>query len=338
MESLASLLAEDVEIIGLCSHPELTRRLRASGVKTYTFPPWLASKRILRTVLGLLLVGVLTLRLDIDIVHVNGFAEAILLLPVRLFGRRAMSTMHATLGLEAPSFYKQVSRLIYLMMVRAAHRVICVSDSVAQELKQKVPGVRTLVIKNWVQCPTQRPRPSFGARPPVRVLFVGRLERHKGVHVLLDACRGIPGVHVTIVGDGSVREELERQAEGMDVRFAGYQPNPMRFYEEADIFVLPSFGPEGLPLVALEAMANGLPCVLSDLEVHKEITDGGDAAVLFRTGDASDLRQKLGHLIMSESQRRINVDRAHKIIATRHSPEVARAKYAAAFELNGALR
>ena len=80
---------------------------------------------------------------------------------------------------------------------------------------------------------------------------MGRLERYKGLYLLLEALRGIPNVALTVVGDGSYRGELERLAEGINVRFEGFQSNPSKYYEETDIFVMPSLGPEGFGIVTL---------------------------------------------------------------------------------------
>ena len=59
---------------------------------------------------------------------------------------------------------------------------------------------------------------------------------------------------------------------------------------------MPSLGPEGFGLVTSEAMADGLPCLISDLAVHREITNDGSAAMLFRSGDVEDLKGKLREL------------------------------------------
>ena len=137
----------------------------------------------------------------------------------------------------------------------------------------------------------------------MHVLYVGRLERYKGLYLLLEALRGIPDVRLTVVGDGSYRKELERLAEGMDVRFEGFQRHPAKYYADADIFVMPSLGPEGFGIVTMEAMAHGLPCIISDLSVHREITGDGTAAMLFRNGNVEDLRGKLQELIGNASLR-----------------------------------
>ena len=127
---------------------------------------------------------------------------------------------------------------------------------------------------------------------------MGRLEHYKGLHLLLEAMRGVTGVRLTVVGIGSYREQLEKLASGLDVYFEGFCADTYRFYQTSDIFINPSLGPEGLPIVSLESMAHGLPCIFSALPVHKEISNDGAASLLFEIGDAVDLRIKLSQLIV----------------------------------------
>jgi phosphatidylinositol alpha-mannosyltransferase len=167
----------------------------------------------------------------------------------------------------------------------------------------------------------------------MRVIYVGRLERYKGLYLLLDALRGIADVTLIVVGDGIYRRDLEELAIGLDVEFVGFQEDPTPFYEAADIFVMPSLGPEGLPLVALEAMSHSLACLFSDLPVHCEITENGRAAMLFRSGDVEDLRKKLSILIESSSQRARYSECAYRTIESKYQFAAARKAYLQLFEV-----
>jgi glycosyltransferase involved in cell wall biosynthesis len=161
---------------------------------------------------------------------------------------------------------------------------------VAEGIRPLLPVTRYSVIANWIsgQKPFQSPLGHLSS--PARVLCASRLEHYKGIHLLIEAARQLPQIEVTIVGEGSDRNSLEKMATGLPtVRFAGFQRNIHKFYEAADIFVMPSMGPEGLPITSLEAMGYGLPCIFSDLPVHHEITDQGKGAYLFRSGEADSL-------------------------------------------------
>lgn len=93
-------------------------------------------------------------------------------------------------------------------------------------------------------------------------LYVGRLASEKRIDLLLDIAR-MPGISLTIVGDGAVRGELEKQFEGTGTVFTGYMygDDLATAYASADLFVFP--GPtETFGQVVQEAMASGLPGII----------------------------------------------------------------------------
>ena len=96
---------------------------------------------------------------------------------------------------------------------------------------------------------------------------------------------------------------------------------------------MPSLGLEGLPLVSIEAMSNGLPCLFSDLPVHREISDAGRTARLFCTGDAVDLKQQLCSLIADEKQREQMARAAYQRVKTLYTAEAAHGSYLRAYGL-----
>jgi glycosyltransferase involved in cell wall biosynthesis len=306
VETLSDMLRERATLVSLCVLPELAQHLRSLGVKVFLIPAF-PRLRALRFLLAFGLLPIIILREKVQIVLVNGFLESVLLIPARLLGREAVYTRHGPFEDDLYKWYKNPARyfprLLSRLCVRLASHVICVSHDVGKCVRKVVPEERTSVIPYWMPCmPLYRASREELARP-AHVLFVGRLERYKGLYLLLEALRGTPDVKLTVVGDGSYRKELERLAEGIDVRFEGFQRHPAPYYAEADIFVMPSLGPEGFGIVTMEAMAHGLPCVISDLSVHREVTGDGTAAMLFRNGNVEDLRDKLHELIGNASLR-----------------------------------
>jgi len=115
------------------------------------------------------------------------------------------------------------------------------------------------------------PRDRSGRSGPVRALFVGRMVRSKGPRDLVRAmarCADLR-LRLDIVGDGPEREPCEKLAEELGiadrVAFHGRKPRAEveRFYEDADIFVFPSYREPG-GNVALEAMGHSLPLIVCD--------------------------------------------------------------------------
>ena len=126
--------------------------------------------------------------------------------------------------------------------------------------------------------PSVRERPYF--------LYVGRLERLKGVHVLLDAFRTHRSADLLIVGDGDQRVELERQAAGLDhVRFLGQvQPSELPpLYAGATALLVPSVGYEVFGLVILEAFAQRTPAIVHDLGPLPEVVGDANGGLVYRT-------------------------------------------------------
>ncbi len=96
------------------------------------------------------------------------------------------------------------------------------------------------------------------------VLYVGRVATEKRIELLLEVAK-LPGVALTIIGDGAVRPELEKVFAGTDTVFTGYMygDDLAKAYANGDIFVFP--GPnETFGQVVQEALASGLPAVIID--------------------------------------------------------------------------
>jgi len=136
-------------------------------------------------------------------------------------------------------------------------------------------------------------RRSAGKRGEFSVLSIARMDRDKGLDMLISAAAylkdRVNGLSLTLVGDGPLRSELEDQARELGiagiVRFTGAieQEDVRNEYEKADVFVLPSFW-EGIPVVLLEAMAVGVPVVATRITGIPELITDGENGLLVPTG------------------------------------------------------
>ncbi|CAO3361151.1 glycosyltransferase family 4 protein [Azospirillum palustre] len=155
------------------------------------------------------------------------------------------------------------------------------------------PGTMTLPIPNPVEVPdeirTLGPAPVAGNR---HVLFVGRLSREKGAALLADAAAEA-GCPVRFVGDGDEMETVRRL--NPEAELAGWLP-PHDVLEEvrrARALVVPSLWYETFGLAAYEALANGVPVIVSDNCAAAEAVLSGENGFLFRSGDTADLARCL---------------------------------------------
>lgn len=161
-------------------------------------------------------------------------------------------------------------KLAYRLLYRRAACVISPSRLIAQELVRDFHVFEALitVLRNPVEVTQLRNSAKLVIRPEGRgphFVCVGRLSPQKGYDRLLEAMAGVyPGARVTIIGEGPERGALEALREKLNleecVTFVGFDPNPAPLVAGADALLLPSRW-EGLPNVALEALAVGTPVI-----------------------------------------------------------------------------
>jgi glycosyltransferase involved in cell wall biosynthesis len=337
VEGLAAILGPYTQGYAICSLPKLTAKLREQGM-TVVCLPLLGSKwfKALRFLCACFLVPYMLLRFRIRTVQLNGYFESLLLAPLSILGCKTVYTMHGPFETELYSWFRNPARFFpRLLSKRSLHfasQVVCVSETVGAIARTILPPEKVRVIANWVRPPISA-RNSFSISKRPQLLFVGRVEEYKGVQFIVEAMRQIPDVSLVVVGEGSYRIHLEAIAPELDIRFTGFQCDPSAFYSDSTVFINPSLGPEGLPLVSLEAMAHGLPCIFSDLPVHREISANGKAAALFKTGDSESLAQQLKQLLDSEEQRLRFGIAARRIVEQKYSLPVATQQYIHAFGL-----
>lgn len=172
----------------------------------------------------------------------------------------------------AQSPHPRLFRLLYRLLYPRFDRVVCQSRDMQGDLVENfgLPAGRARVIPNPVDAEAVRAKARAGGAdlPPGRVNLVaaGKLLRQKGFDLLLEALALLPAdrFHLTILGQGPLREPLEAQVRRLGLAgravFAGFQANPYPWLAGASLFVLSSRY-EGLPNVALEALTLGTPCV-----------------------------------------------------------------------------
>jgi glycosyltransferase involved in cell wall biosynthesis len=134
--------------------------------------------------------------------------------------------------------------------------------------------------------PVERPSAAFV------VGSIGRLDRQKGLDVLVDALPTMPGAFALVVGDGPERDDLVRRAEAANVadrlRLVGWKENARDFLTALDVFVLPSRF-EGFPQVVVEAMLAERPVVASEVGSVADAVVHGETGMLVPPDDPAAL-------------------------------------------------
>lgn len=199
--------------------------------------------------------------------------------------------------------------LLHLRAVRRAKVAVAVSESLAGAFKAKyrmdVPFVRNGVDFPETEAPDKQALREKLGLPNGREVFVyaATLCRRKNQRFLIEAFEKGPadGPLLVLPGDGPELQKLRKKYQNAkNTRFVGFVSNVRDYYAAADYYVSASRS-EGIGLATLEAMACGLPPLLSDIAPHQEIvslTDGGGTC--FALGDAASFRDAMQRLLQTD--------------------------------------
>lgn len=224
-----------------------------------------------------------------------------------------------------------VDRDAALAFVGASGPVVCVSDAVR---RHHFPGDRTPCVRtvhNGVFPRSRMARSVRGGSGPggsvVRFAVVGRVMPQKAQHVAIEALalarRAVPGLRLTVVGEGrcgyagQLRALAERLGLTRAVNFAGEVEDREAIYADADAVVVCSVM-EAMGRVAAEAMALGVPVVARSTGGSPELVDDGESGLLF-DGSPEDLARRMVEL---------SSDRAFADRLAARALERARARFA----------
>ena len=175
-----------------------------------------------------------------------------------------------------------------------------------------------------------QPPPVASPSPHVRpyFLFVGRLERIKGLDTIIPVFARYPDADLLVVGDGEQAPALKALAAGIPrVRFVGRVPNAEldRYYHHAIAAIVPSVGFETFGIVLIEAFRHQTPVIARRIGPFPEIVEQAGAGELFTTEE--ELVAAMGRLQRAPERRAELGARAYRACRDRWSEEVVVTRY-----------
>lgn len=201
----------------------------------------------------------------IDVIHAHGINMAVVgLVFAKLFGKRVVFQSHALYSFKQGSLFAKVASFVLKRM----DAVIALCEKSRQEMiGLGVDPKKTSLYWHWVDLKRFSPvgkkdQPNFTA------FFAGRLMEIKGENVVIELARRFPLVHFIIAGCGPNEQAVREAASKMkNLEFLGLIDNSKinEYYRDADVVLLPSQYPEGVPRVICEAIACGTPMLASDM-------------------------------------------------------------------------
>ena len=251
-----------------------------------------------------------------DIVHT-------FLLTASLFGRFAamMARVPVVIGTEVNIYERKqpLHRLAERWLMKGTDLVVCSAESVREFYLKQIGAdpAKVLVIYNavdWSQLQTtvacEALRAEFHIPPDAPLAgIIARLTEQKAHRVLFEAMAtraDLSSLHLLVVGDGELGDELRRHVERFDlasrVHFAGARRDLGNILGAIDIFVMPSLW-EGLPLSLVLAMGAGLPVIASRVAGIPEVVHHGVSGLLVTPGNAVELGEALSRVLHDEGLR-----------------------------------
>jgi phosphatidylinositol alpha-mannosyltransferase len=278
----------------------------SGSIARITLSPWLSSR--IKRVLD---------RENFDITHLHEPLMPMLCTTVlRLSNVPNVGTFHASGGKPWYSFGTPMGKLLLKKWVRKLDGKIAVSEPALNYVSQHFPGDYT-IIPNGVDSkhfsPDVPPIEEFNDGK-LNILFIGRLEKRKGLDYLLEAYRQIkpeiPDSRLIVVGPGNrLRNRYQKRVARRDLKdvvfigYASYRDLP-RYYRTADIVCCPATGRESFGIVLLEAMAVGKPIIATDIQGYNSVLAHGTEGLLVPPKNAAKIAEALTSLMADEPLRR----------------------------------
>lgn len=264
-----------------------------------------------------------------NILHIHAIGPSLFVPLARLFGLKVVMTNHGP-DYERKKWgrlAKIVLRLGENLGSRWANKIICISETIAENVRRRYKQ-EAAVIPNGVIIPkilqSDDTLKKYSLEKGKYILSVGRFVPEKGFHDLIDAFNELRlnGWKLVIVGrtdheDRYSRNLKKKAGKNTNIILTGFLIGKalQELYSHSGLFVLPSYY-EGLPIVLLEAMSYGLPCIASDIPANRNVEISEDR--FFKAGDIGSLISKIREFIdkpLSDEERR----RQLTLIAERHN-------------------
>jgi glycosyltransferase involved in cell wall biosynthesis len=256
---------------------------------------------------------------EYNIVHVHLFPASFFVAVASIFLDRSIKfifTEHSIYNRRrAFRIFKVLDYFTYLRY----RKIICVSKQVKSSLEKWLPSAsyKTVIIRSGIPL---NALPGKQLQKIYDVLFVGRLERVKGVDILLRAAGYLKKkysmkIRIGIVGTGVLLSDLKRLSINLGinntVEFLGVRGDILSLLDKSSIFVLPSRW-EGLPISILEAMSRNVPVIATSVGGISEIINDGEDGVLVTPENPELLARVIIYLLENEGLRAKLVTNAFK--------------------------
>jgi glycosyltransferase involved in cell wall biosynthesis len=287
---------------------------------------------------------------DVDIVHIHSPLPSLIKtnLPTLLTIHTPMLTDYRLVKMQ--SFYGILSKISArivsypqeLKLINASDIITTSTNSIANELKDHyLNGKKVIVTGNGVDENIYLPGNKAIEKDKKYILFVGRMDREKGLFDLVESgkyiCKKRSDVFFIIAGKGKDMQKVQNKVKKAGLQnkfiFMGQveEDKLVKLYQNASIFVLPSYH-EGLPTVLLEAMSCGLPVIATDVRGNRDLISNNENGIIVRPRSPKKLADAIISLLDNEKTKEILGKNARKTIIDNYTWAKISDKFISSYE------
>lgn len=250
-----------------------------------------------------------------DIVHCHGFFFPEISYWALIHSNSVNVVTSLTAGFKIYRFGSALFRMIFAKEIKKVHGRIAISNRARMAIEPYLPG-EYRIIPSGVNLKLFHPgyKPKLEKRAGEKIiLFLGRLDKRKGLEILIQAMPliigSIPDIRLIVIGDGPQKKHCVNMVRELSlaekVSFLGsVQTEELPgYYCSADIYCSPALGGETLGIVLLEAMACGVPVVASNIPGYDETIVNLNDGILVPPGNSAEFAKAIIKVLSDNSLR-----------------------------------
>ncbi len=255
---------------------------------------------------------------DIKIVHSHLFLATLI---ARLACNKNIKLFTTIHSLSSKNYFSQnkFTKWLEKLTYKKRHHVIAICEEVFKDYNECI-GIKGpySILYNYVEnVYYTNDYKKMNLNGKLRLVAVGNLRAPKNYPYLIEVFKKLPAnVQLDIYGAGPLHDELQQEIEKnkLNIKLCGVREDIHNVLRQYDAFIMSSVF-EGQPISLLEAMASGMPAILSDIPVLREVTN--NKAIYYSLNNGDDLVQKINALLNGQINldefAQSNFDRAKRI-------------------------
>lgn len=275
---------------------------------------------------------------NIRIIHTHGLPSNLVGLILKsLTGVKQITTIHSDLNFDFYGAKKNIYIFLEKFILPRIDKVVCVSSELKSKIECRCKNIKCFVINNGVEKSSNHYVNIDEEK--INFLLVGRLTKVKNHELMIKALSNLNknkfDFKCVIIGEGEEEENLKKlilQCKLEDkVILDGFRENVREYMNKSDVLVMTSLM-EGIPLVVLEAFAEKLLVVSSNVGGINEVIENRVNGILYKSNDVDELCDILKDVLLNKIQRNRFIESAYDCFIDKWSEEKMILKYKAIYQ------